>query len=50
MPSASVTRSIKLKLVVPRTPEKQDLRRCLWATHAVPRFSVILSSWGDRVR
>lgn len=29
-----VTRSIKLKLVVPRDPAHADLRRCLWATHA----------------
>ena len=33
MPPKPVTRSIKLKLIVPRDQAHADLRRCLWATH-----------------
>lgn len=34
MPTSTHTRSIKLKLVVPRAPEHAGIPRALWATHA----------------
>lgn len=34
MPTSTITRSIKLKLVVPRAPEQAGIAKTLWATHA----------------